>query len=124
MTPTPRDAVLGLRGRGGMVEVWRVHDRDLNRVVALKVIRPELLDHKNARARFVEEAQCTSQLQHPGTVPVHDIGRLSDGRLYFTMREVRGDSMAHVIQELHAASRGGTWGETPRSCAYATASHT
>ena len=109
-----RYAFLGLLGRGGMGEVWRVHDRDLNRIVALKAIRPELLDHGNARARFVEEAQCTSQLQHPGTVPVHDIGKLTDGRLYFTMREVRGDSMAHVIQELHAASRGGAWGETAR----------
>ena len=107
-----RYAFLGLLGRGGMGEVWRVHDRDLNRVVALKALRAEHAGHDNARARFVEEAQCTSQLQHPGTVPVHDIGRLDDGRLYFTMREVRGDSMAHVIRELHDASRTGAWGET------------
>jgi eukaryotic-like serine/threonine-protein kinase len=107
-----RYAFLGLLGRGGMGEVWRVHDRDLNRIVALKAIRSELVEHENARARFVEEAQCTSQLQHPGTVPVHDIGRLGDGRLYFTMREVRGDSMANVIRDLHDASRGGSWGET------------
>ncbi len=107
-----RYAFLGLLGRGGMGEVWRVHDQDLNRVVALKAIRSDLVEQAGARARFVEEAQCTSQLQHPGTVPVHDIGRLADGRLYFTMREVRGDSMAHVIRELHDASRGGAWGET------------
>jgi hypothetical protein len=66
-------------GAGGMGEVWRVKDRILNRTAAMKVIRQRLLGNDEAVARFVEEAQCAAQLQHPGIVPVHTLGRLSSG---------------------------------------------
>ena len=96
---------LGLLGEGGMGEVRRVRDRDLNRVMAMKVIPTALMEHPAVLARFVEEAQCSAQLQHPGIVPVHALGRLKDGRVYFTMREVRGRTLSDVIAEVHAASR-------------------
>ena len=54
-----------------------------------------------AVARFVEEAQTTGQLQHPGIVPVHEMGRLLDGRLYFTMLEVRGRSFDDLLRSYH-----------------------
>ena len=76
----------GLIGTGGMGEVRRVRDRDLNRTMAMKIVRPELLAKPETLARFIEEAQATAQLQHPGIVPVHELGRLFDGRLYFTMQ--------------------------------------
>jgi serine/threonine-protein kinase len=103
---------LSLLGTGGMGEVYRVLDRDLNRVMAMKVIRPDLATHNMASARFVEEAQATAQLDHPGIVPVHELGRLPDGRLYFTMREVQGRTLRSAIEELRTASVG-TW----RPCA-------
>ncbi len=95
---------LGLLGEGGMGEVRRVRDRDLNRVMAMKVIRGDLMERPAALARFVEEAQCSAQLQHPGIVPVHELGRMPDGRVYFTMREVRGRTLGDVIAEVHVAS--------------------
>ena len=57
---------LGLLGRGGMGEVRRVRDMALNRTMAMKLIRPELTARADVLARFVEEAQCSAQLQHPG----------------------------------------------------------
>ncbi len=106
---TDRYEDLGLLGAGGMGEVRRVRDLDLNRTMAMKTLRPELLERPEALARFIEEAQCSAQLQHPGIVPVHELGRLPDGRVYFTMREVRGRSLSEVIAEVHGAVRGDRW---------------
>ena len=94
---------LGPLGVGGMGEVRRVLDRELNRTMAMKIIKRSQLKRPQALARFVEEAQCSAQLQHPGIVPVHELGSLPDGRVYFTMREVRGRTLAEVIVEVHAA---------------------
>ncbi len=102
---TERFHDIGPIGTGGMGEVRRALDRDLNRVVALKIIRPELMRNPRAVARFVEEAQTTGQLQHPGIVPVHEMGRLMDGRLYFTMLEVRGRSFDAIIHDYHQQRR-------------------
>lgn len=102
---------LGLIGLGGMGEVRRVRDRRLNRLMAMKILRPEWSADASAAARFVEEAQATAQLQHPGIVPVHEIGRLADGRIYFTMKEVQGRTLAEVIDDVHALAdpdRGAT----------------
>jgi serine/threonine protein kinase/formylglycine-generating enzyme required for sulfatase activity len=95
---------LGPIGSGGMGEVRRVRDVALNRVLAMKVAHSALLSRPATLARFLEEAQATSQLQHPNIVPVHDLGRLADGRLWFTMKEVDGRSLTEVIREVHAAS--------------------
>jgi formylglycine-generating enzyme required for sulfatase activity len=96
-TTSGRYEDLGVIGVGAMGEVRRVRDRLLGRVMAMKIIRPELARHGSALARFIEEAQVAAQLQHPGIVPVHDIGRLSDGRVFFTMQEIRGLTLkAHI----------------------------
>ena len=98
---------LGLLGVGGMGEVRRVHERDLNRTLAMKIIKPELLSQSKSLARFLEEAQVSAQLQHPNIIPVHELGRLPDGRYYFTMREVHGRELSEVIAEVHAGSEDG-----------------
>ncbi len=99
-------------GAGGMGEVWRIRDRDLKRVMAMKVILPHLAREPAVLARFIEEAQATAQLQHPGIVPVHEMGRLDDGRYYFTMKEVRGRTLGRLIREVHAVSPD-SWQPTP-----------
>jgi len=96
-------------GRGGMGLVMRVRDHRLNRAVAMKVLRPDRAHRKGLQARFIEEAQTTAQLEHPGVVPVYDFGWLPDGRTYYTMQEVRGDHLADVIAVLHAASSPSAW---------------
>ncbi len=111
--PEGRYEDLGLLGFGGMAEVHRVRDRDLNRTMAMKIIRKELANKPATMARFVEEAQCSAQLQHPGIVPVHEIGELPDGRPYFTMAEVKGRTFAAVIEEVHRAKDDHRWHPTP-----------
>jgi len=100
----PRYEDLGLLGEGGMGEVRRVHDRKLGRTLALKTLHLPALQRPVLMARFLEEAQATAQLQHPGIVPVHDMGRLPDGRFWFTMKEVSGKTFSEVIQEVHSVS--------------------
>ena len=101
--------LLGRIGEGGMGLVYRVRDRALNRIMAIKIIRKGRMAYPTVLARFIEEAQVTAQLQHPGIVPVHHLGQLEDGRLFFTMPEVRGDTLALAIRDVHEASTGGHW---------------
>ena len=93
---------LGLIGAGSMGEVYRTYDRALRRVLAMKVLRNDLKHPELAVVRFVEEAQITAQLEHPGIVPVHDIGQLPDGRWYFTSKEAKGRTLTEVIREVHS----------------------
>ena len=102
-------AVIGV---GGMGKVYRVDDRVLGRAVAMKVLRDDRSYDGDARRRFLEEARVTAQLQHPGIVPVYDLGRLPDGRAYYTMREVRGRTLAGIIQAVHAAAGPTGWPPT------------
>jgi len=88
-------------GRGGMGEVALLHDRDLRREVAMKVLRATAQDDE-ARGLFIAEAQATSQLEHPGIPPIHDIGVTGDGQPYFTMKLVRGRTLRAVLDDLAA----------------------
>ena len=79
-------------GRGGMGAVYLAEDRELARLVAIKVLdTPEITD--DMRNRMVREAQIIAQLEHPGIVPVHDVGTLADGRIYYAMKYVRGNRL-------------------------------
>ncbi len=104
---------LGPLGRGGMGEVRRVRDPNLDRIIAQKIARPGLEKDPAQIARFLEEAHIAALLQHPGVVPVHALGYLPDGRPYFTMREVHGPTLANAIRDVHAATRDGRWGAAP-----------
>jgi serine/threonine protein kinase/DNA-directed RNA polymerase subunit RPC12/RpoP len=89
--------------RGGMGAVLRAIDCDIRREVAIKY----LLDQHDPRKklRFVEEAQITGQLEHPNIVPIHELGVDSQKRLYFTMKMVRGRSLAQVFEQLRLNSK-------------------
>jgi serine/threonine-protein kinase len=106
-------ADLGIVGAGAMGTVHKVEDAELKRTMVMKVVHPRLLGRQDLMARFVAEAQVTAQLDHPGIAPVHQLGALPDGRLYFTMKELRGRELAEVIEELHEASPDDTWNVTP-----------
>ena len=96
-------------GEGGMGEVHRVRDPALDRAVAMKNLKGEYAGSPPHLRRFAVEARLTSQLQHPGIVPIHEVGRLPDGRPYFTMREIEGRDLLDAINEVHAASEQGEW---------------
>ena len=100
-------------GRGGMGEVLRVRDMTLDRSLAMKILAPPLAGDREHLRRFVAEAKVTAQLEHPGLVPVHDLGQLADGRFFFTMKEVEGRTLGEIIAEVHAARDGVTWRTSP-----------
>jgi len=75
-------------GRGGTGSVFRVRDRELDREVALKVMTLPGGDELSERLRA--EARVLARLEHPGIVPVHDVGSLPDGRVFYVMKLVRG----------------------------------
>ncbi|MEZ4399868.1 MAG: serine/threonine-protein kinase [Kofleriaceae bacterium] len=82
-------------GAGGLGTVLLARDQRLDREVALKRIGPGA-DPTLAAAAFQREARITARLDHPGIVPIHDAGRTADGRLFYTMRLIRGRSLAEV----------------------------
>jgi serine/threonine-protein kinase len=84
-----RYEIAGTLGQGGMGTVFLARDRELEREVALKVLRAAASTQDTA-LRLRREARILAQLEHPGIVPVHDVGRLPDGRVYYVMKLVRG----------------------------------
>lgn len=101
---------------GGMGVIYKVWDPDLRRHVAMKSLRSRRSklagrdQEDRVRGRFLEEAQITGQLEHPGIVPVHELGVDADSRLFFTMPLVRGRELKQVI-ELAREGREG-WNQT------------
>jgi serine/threonine-protein kinase len=89
----------GELGRGGMGEVALAFDRGIDREVAVKRLRGSAPDEV---ARFVDEARIIGRLEHPNIVPVHDIGVDRDGRVFFVMKYVDGETLRHVIDRLAA----------------------
>lgn len=92
-------------GRGGMGIVMKVRDNDLRRDVAMKIVRGDRVrvgteQGRVALRRFVEEAQITGQLEHPNIVPVHELGADATGRVYFTMKLVKGRPLSLVLRDL------------------------
>src|SRR6516164_2016655 len=84
--------------RGGMGAVLRGHDVDLGRDLAVKVLLEKHAHRPEVARRFIEEAQIGGQLQHPGVVPVYDIGRFGD-LPYFTMKLVKGQTLAALLKD-------------------------
>src|SRR6516164_6861572 len=90
---------------GGQGVVVRVRDADLGRELALKTIHPDPAGEGQARARLETEARVLASLEHPGVPPVHERGSLPDGRPFFTMRLVKGRTLAELVAESSAAGR-------------------
>lgn len=105
--PDGRYELGDLLASGGQGDIYRIYDRRLRRQLVMKVLDKQLAADSMSIARFIQEAQLTAQLQHPAIVPVHEIGALLDGRPFYTMTEVRGRTLAAVIDEVHRASQHG-----------------
>jgi eukaryotic-like serine/threonine-protein kinase len=87
--------------RGGLGAVYVALDSELNREVALKQILERHADDPASRARFLLEAEITGGLEHPGIVPVYSLGTFRDGRPYYAMRFIKGDSLKDAIRAFH-----------------------
>ena len=95
--------LVGVAGSGGMGTVYVVEDTELRRRVALKVLD---VPDPGLEARLRREAQVLARLEHPGIVPVHDVGTLPDGRAFYTMKWVQGDRLdRHLSSTVPLAER-------------------
>jgi len=99
LTQAGRFRLLGEIARGGMGVVLRAHDPELDRALAVKVVLPQYRDDPSISRRFLGEARLAGQLQHLGVVPVHDLGRLADGRPFFAMKLIEGRTLTELLRE-------------------------
>lgn len=98
----PADSRYQLHGeiaRGGMGAIIKGRDIDLGRDLAIKVLLDSQKDNPEVVRRFVEEAQIGGQLQHPGIVPVYELGQFADHRPFFSMKLVKGKTLAKLLAE-------------------------
>lgn len=118
-THAARFDVLASHQAGGLGEVLVAYDRQLKREVAIKQIKPQWQQSEEARQRFLQEAEVTGRLEHPGVVPVYAMGTWQDGRDYYAMRFIEGRTLGEAIESYHDAKR---WTETkdkrPRAVAF------
>jgi serine/threonine-protein kinase len=98
-----RFRILRFHREGGLGRVYVARDEELGREVALKEIRPDKLAETELRSRFVLEAEINGGLEHPGIVPVYSLGTYDDGRPFYAMRFVEGDSLKEAIEAYHKA---------------------
>ena len=106
-----RYAFTNLHATGGMGRVWRARDRQLDREVALKELRPEQAGNSRTAARFLREARLTGQLEHPGIVPVYELTtRPGSDEPFYTMRFVRGGTLTEAVRAYHAKRLAGQAG--------------
>jgi serine/threonine-protein kinase len=97
-TPFGRYRLIELLGRGGMGEVWRAHDTDTDRIVAIKVLPVNFSESEDFKQRFRREAHAAARLYTPHVVPIHNYGEI-DGRLYVDMRLVEGRDLQAVLAD-------------------------
>ena len=99
-------------GQGGLGRVWLARDKNLNREVALKEIRPDVKVDGAEMNRFVTEAQITGQLDHPNIIPIYELGRQEEGKPpFYTMRFMRGQTLRDAVKEYHRKRKKG--GDSP-----------
>jgi hypothetical protein len=95
----PGYEVLGEIDQGGMGVVYLARDCALDRPVALKFLQQRFAGDPAAGTRFLYEAQITGQLQHPGIPPVHQVGKLPDGRPFLVMKLIQGRTLDQLLRE-------------------------
>ncbi|MBA4107634.1 MAG: hypothetical protein C0485_18015 [Pirellula sp.] len=100
-SPGLRFHILRPHAAGGLGKVSIARDDELNREVALKELHDRHADNPDSRARFLQEAEITGGLEHPGVVPIYGLGQYADGRPFYAMRFIRGDSLAQAIDRFH-----------------------
>jgi serine/threonine-protein kinase len=96
-----RFRILRPHASGGLGDVLVARDAELNRDVALKQIKPDHASDPDSQGRFLLEAEITGGLEHPSIVPVYGLGHYADGRPYYAMRFIRGDSLKEAIEHFH-----------------------
>ena len=92
-------------GLGGVGAVLSAYEPELNREVAIKILRPAFRSKVDSLKRFVREARATAHIEHPNIVPVHKLGVFSDNGVFFSMKKVDGRNLRSVIRKLSEGDR-------------------
>ncbi|HEX4516789.1 MAG TPA: serine/threonine-protein kinase [Polyangiaceae bacterium] len=92
-------------GEGGVGEVIKARDNDIERDVAIKRLRPEMRASNAHLLRFAEEVRTVGRLEHPNIVPIHDVGVHENGEYFFVMKYVEGETIENIIEKLAAGDR-------------------
>lgn len=100
-----------LHAQGGLGLVYVAEDTELRRQVALKEMQQRFADDRESRTRFLLEAEVTARLEHPGVVPVHGLGFYPDGRPYYAMRFIQGNTLKEAVQRFHHPGEARDLGE-------------
>ena len=87
-------------GMGGIGTVFSAHDPVLHREIAIKILRPAYRNKLNYVTSFIREARITAQIDHPNVIPVHKLGIFDDAGAYFTMKRIRGVTLANILRRL------------------------
>ena len=95
-TPFGRYRLVKLLGRGSIGEVWRAHDTDTDRIVAIKVLRADVSEDEDFQRRFRRDVRAAARLNNPHVIPIHHYGEI-DGRLYIDMRLIQGRDLKTVL---------------------------
>ncbi|AMV36654.1 WD40 repeat domain-containing serine/threonine protein kinase [Planctomyces sp. SH-PL62] len=103
--PPSRFRILGLHARGGLGEIYAALDTELDRRVALKELQPRYAHDEMSQLRFLQEAEITGRLEHPGVVPVYGLGRHPDGRPFYAMRLVEGETFRAAVDRFHQTGK-------------------
>ncbi len=98
-----RYRMLGEIGRGGMGRILKARDTDIGREVAVKILLGGSEAAENLIRRFWVEVQATGQLEHPAIIPIHDVGRLPSGELFYVMKKLSGRTLAEILSALARA---------------------
>jgi eukaryotic-like serine/threonine-protein kinase len=106
--PQLRFRILRPHAEGGLGRVSIAVDREFNREVAFKEIKSQHRSSQDAHQRFLLEAEVTGGLEHPGIVPVYGLGHFQDGRPFYAMRFIRGDSLKVAIATFHERRKEAT----------------
>src|SRR5262249_14586727 len=96
-----RYQILKFHAKGGLGEGFVARDLEVHREVALKRIQDWHCDHPGSPSPFLLEAEITGGLEHPGIVPVYGLGAYDDGRPFYAMRFIKGDSLRDAIERFH-----------------------
>jgi serine/threonine-protein kinase len=108
-----RFRILRPHAKGGLGQVSVARDEELRREVALKELEDRHADDLDSRSRFLLEAEITGSLEHPGIVPVYGMGQYADGRPFYAMRFIRGDSLKEAIERFHQEPASGRLWSAP-----------
>jgi serine/threonine protein kinase len=110
-------------GKGGSAEVFAAQHIDLDRQAAVKILSPKVALNERARAQFRREARACSRVQHPNIVDVLDFGELDDGRFFFAMELLDGQSLADILDRDGALPASRVLGIARQVCKAAQAAH-